>query len=82
LALPIGFSLDLLDSTVVQDEYPDPPTMRVSRPYTIAHRGALSHGRLIADFISVLAYIRELSRQPAVFSVFAARRTDENNHRL
>lgn len=48
---PIGFSVDLLDTTVVQDKHPDPPIMRVPRLHASVHWGALLHGRLVGDFL-------------------------------
>ncbi len=48
---PIGFSLDLLDTTIVQDKHPDPPIMRVPRLHASVHWGALLHGRAVADFL-------------------------------
>ena len=48
---PIGFSLDLLDTTVVQDKHPDPPIMRLPRLHASVHWIALSRGRVVADFL-------------------------------
>lgn len=48
---PIGFSLDLLDTTVVQDKHPDPPIMRLPRLHASVHWRAVLHGRLVADFL-------------------------------
>src|SRR5574337_96506 len=48
---PIGFSLDLLDTVIVQDRHPDPPIMRVPRLHASVNWEALLHGRLVADFL-------------------------------
>ncbi len=48
---PLGFSLDLLDSTVTQDAHPDPPVASLPRLSAGVHWRALLHGRLVADFL-------------------------------
>ena len=48
---PIGFSLDLIDTTLVQDQHPDRPIMRLPRLHAGVHWGALLHGRLVGDFL-------------------------------
>lgn len=48
---PIGLSLDLLDTTVVQNKHPDPPIMHVPRLHASVHWEALLHRRLVADFL-------------------------------
>jgi len=48
---PMGFSLDLLDMTVAQDRYPDPPVLRVPRLRASVDWGALLDRRLVADFL-------------------------------
>ena len=48
---PIGFSLDLIDTTLVQDKHPDPPVMRLPRLHASVHWGALLRGRLVGDFL-------------------------------
>jgi hypothetical protein len=46
---PLGFSLDLEDVTITQDEHPDPPVLRVDRLSASVHWRALVFGRLVAD---------------------------------
>jgi hypothetical protein len=48
---PIGFSLDLLDLTVTQDQHPDPPVLRIPRLHASVHWGAMLERRLVADFL-------------------------------
>lgn len=48
---PLGFSLDLIDSTIFQDAHPDPPVAHLSRLTAGVHWRALLHGRLVADFL-------------------------------
>jgi hypothetical protein len=48
---PIGFSLDLLDTTAVQDANPDPPVLRIPRLRASVNWRALLHRRLVADFL-------------------------------
>ena len=48
---PIGFSLDLLDMTVTQDQHPDPPVLHVPRLHASVDWGALLARRLVADFL-------------------------------
>jgi Domain of Unknown Function (DUF748) len=46
---PLGFSLDLEDVTITQDEHPEPPVLRVDRLSASVHWRALVFGRLVAD---------------------------------
>jgi hypothetical protein len=46
---PLGFSLDLEDVTITQDEHPEPPVLRVDRLSASVHWRALFFGRLVAD---------------------------------
>jgi Domain of Unknown Function (DUF748) len=46
---PFGFSLDLEDVTIIQDEHPEPPVLRVDRLSASVHWRALFFGRLVAD---------------------------------
>jgi Domain of Unknown Function (DUF748) len=48
---PIGFSLDLRDTTIVQRANPQPPVARIPRLHASVHWRALLHGRLVADFL-------------------------------
>ncbi len=48
---PIGFSLDLLDTTAVQTVDPNPPVMHIPRLHASVHWRALLHRRLVADFL-------------------------------
>jgi uncharacterized protein DUF748 len=48
---PIGFSLDLRDTTIVQRANPKPPVARIPRLHASVHWRALLHGRLVADFL-------------------------------
>src|SRR5712691_6941035 len=48
---PIGFSLDLIESTIVQDAHPDPPVAYIPLLHASVHWGALLHGRLVSDFL-------------------------------
>jgi uncharacterized protein DUF748 len=48
---PIGFSLDLIDTMLIQNKHPDPPVMRIPRLHASVHWGALLHGRLVGDFL-------------------------------
>ena len=48
---PIGFSLDLLDTTIAQDAHPDPPVLHIPRLHAGVHWGALLDRRLVADFL-------------------------------
>jgi len=47
---PIGFSLDLIDTTIVQDAHPEPPVAHLPLLHASVHWGALLHGRLVSDF--------------------------------
>jgi Domain of Unknown Function (DUF748) len=46
---PFGFSLDLSDVTITQDEHPEPPVLRVERLSASVHWRALLFGRLVAE---------------------------------
>jgi Domain of Unknown Function (DUF748) len=46
---PLGFSLDLEDVVVTQDEHPEPAVLRVERLSASVHWRALLSGRLVAD---------------------------------
>ena len=46
---PFGFSLDLEDVLITQDEHPDPPVLRIDRLSASVHWRALFFGRLVAD---------------------------------
>src|SRR2546428_1262211 len=48
---PIGFSLDLIDSTITQDAHPEPPVAYIPLLHASVHWGALLHGRLVGDFL-------------------------------
>ena len=48
---PIGFSIDLLDITVAQDQHPDPPVLHIPRLRASVDWGALVDRRLVADFL-------------------------------
>jgi hypothetical protein len=48
---PIGFSVDLLDLTVAQDQHPDPPVLHIPRLRASVDWGALLDRRLVADFL-------------------------------
>src|SRR5574342_617417 len=48
---PIGFSLDLWDTTAVQNAYPDPPVLHIPHLHASIHWGALLNRRLVADFL-------------------------------
>ncbi len=48
---PIGFSLDLIDTSITQNAHPDPPVMRIPRLHASIHWGALLHGRLVGDLL-------------------------------
>ncbi len=48
---PIGFSLDLIDTSLTQNAHPDPPVMRIPRLHASIHWGALLHGRLVGDLL-------------------------------
>jgi hypothetical protein len=47
---PIGFSLDLEDVTIVQDENPDPPVAHLRKLTASVEWRALLFGRVVADF--------------------------------
>jgi len=48
---PIGFSLDLVDMTVAQDQHPDPPVLHIPRLRASVDWRALLDRRLVADFL-------------------------------
>lgn len=48
---PLGFSLDLIDSTLVQDAHPDPPVAHLPLLSASVHWRALLRGHLVADFL-------------------------------
>ncbi len=48
---PLDFSLDLIDSTVLQDAHPDPPVAHLPLLRASVHWRALLHRRLVADFL-------------------------------
>ena len=48
---PLGFSLHLLDTIVIQDAHPDPPVARIPRLSASVHWRALLHGRVVGDFL-------------------------------
>lgn len=48
---PIGFSLDLLDMAIAQDQHPDPPVLQIPRLHASVHWRALLDRRLVADFL-------------------------------
>ena len=47
---PFGFSLDLENSTIYQNEHPDPPIATIANLTASVHWKALLFGRLVADF--------------------------------
>jgi hypothetical protein len=48
---PLGFSLDLMDTIVIQDAHPDTPVARVPLLSANVHWRALLHGRVVGDFL-------------------------------
>jgi uncharacterized protein involved in outer membrane biogenesis len=48
---PLGFSLDLIDSTIIQNTYPNPPVAHLPYLHASVHWRALLNGRLVADFL-------------------------------
>ena len=48
---PLGLSLDLLDTIVIQDAHPDPPVARIPLLSASVHWRALLHGRVVGDFL-------------------------------
>jgi hypothetical protein len=48
---PINFSLDLRDTVVVQDQYPDPPVAKIDRLYASVHWRALLSGKVVGDIL-------------------------------
>ncbi|HEY3304311.1 MAG TPA: DUF748 domain-containing protein [Candidatus Binatia bacterium] len=48
---PIGFSLELIDTTILQDAHPEPPVAHVPVLSASVHWRALLHGRLVSDFV-------------------------------
>jgi Domain of Unknown Function (DUF748) len=47
---PLGFSLDLEESTIYQSAHPDPPIAHIPKLSAGVHWKALLRGRLVADF--------------------------------
>jgi hypothetical protein len=47
---PLNFAIDLVDWSIVQDGYPDPPLGDVPKLTASVQWSALLHGRLVADF--------------------------------
>jgi uncharacterized protein DUF748 len=48
---PIKFSLDLRDTRVVQNQYPDPPVAKIDRLYASVHWKALLSGKVVGDIL-------------------------------
>jgi hypothetical protein len=48
---PLRFSVELLDTVIVQDKHPDPPMARIPRFQATVHWRALLRGRLVADVL-------------------------------
>jgi hypothetical protein len=48
---PLGFSLDLMDTTVVQNAHPEPAVARIPLLSASVHWRALLHGRVVGDFL-------------------------------
>ncbi|HEX7213923.1 MAG TPA: DUF748 domain-containing protein [Methylomirabilota bacterium] len=48
---PINFSLDLRDTMVVQNQYPDPPVAKIDRLYASVHWKALVSGKVVGDIL-------------------------------
>jgi len=48
---PLDLSLSLLDTTVYQNEHPDPPIAQLPRLTASVHWRALLHGRVVSDFL-------------------------------
>jgi hypothetical protein len=48
---PLDFSLDLIDSTILQDAHPDPPIAHLPLLRASVNWRALLHRRLVADFL-------------------------------
>lgn len=48
---PINFSLDLRDTLVVQNQYPDPPVAKIDRLYASVHWKALLSGKVVGDIL-------------------------------
>ena len=48
---PLSLSLDLEDTTIVQDAHPEPPVAHIPLLHAGVHWRALLHGRLVADFL-------------------------------
>jgi len=48
---PLAFSLDLIDSTIVQNAHPDPPVAHLPKLHAGVHWRALLNGRPVADFL-------------------------------
>ena len=48
---PINFSMDLRNTVIVQNQYPDPPVANVERLYASVHWRALLSGRVVGDIL-------------------------------
>jgi hypothetical protein len=48
---PIGFSLDLIDTTILQDAHPEPPVAHVPLLRASVHWRALLYRRFVGDFV-------------------------------
>jgi hypothetical protein len=48
---PINFSLDLRNTVIVQNQYPDPPVANIERLYASVHWRALLSGRVVGDIL-------------------------------
>ena len=48
---PLGFGLDLIDSTIVQNAHSDPPVAHLPKLSASVNWQALLYGRLVADFL-------------------------------
>jgi hypothetical protein len=48
---PINFSMDLRNTVIVQNQYPDPPVANIERLYASVHWRALLSGRVVGDIL-------------------------------
>ncbi|HEY7038282.1 MAG TPA: DUF748 domain-containing protein [Methylomirabilota bacterium] len=48
---PINFSLDLRETVIVQNQFPDPPVARIDRLYASVHWKALLSGKVVGDIL-------------------------------
>jgi uncharacterized protein involved in outer membrane biogenesis len=48
---PINFSMDLRNTMIVQNQYPDPPVANLERLYASIHWRALLSGRVVGDIL-------------------------------